>query len=301
MKLNKREIVYLGNELSGANQLSLFANMKVALDGTEKSSLEKKGVLKAGTISPEWHTIFEVLRLPERCARVVLSDQGLLVEKYAYKKGGVLVLAENDQGEMVISAPDSLNETLMELAEFTGMSNVRASDVEALLPIEEVLVLLGVTDIYRNKALRTYLGEGTEKDLSLTDIQNHLSNPSKNSLLKMLVGNYNLVVPESVEIERILKSMKGKQIFTQEDGYALHPEFEAFATSILIPQTIVTLEAFQMDEREEVITAGALCVSAGIKNAMSFVFAGEEIEVASVTGGFLLKMIENFLNCPELL
>ena len=73
------------------------------------------------------------------------------------------------------------------------------------------------------------------------------------------------------------------------------------ATSVLIPQTIVILEAFQIDEKGEVITAGALCLSSGIKDAISFIFAGDEIEMASITGSYLLEIIENFLNCPDLI
>ena len=36
MKLNKREITFLGKDLPAANQLSLFANIQIDLDGTEK-------------------------------------------------------------------------------------------------------------------------------------------------------------------------------------------------------------------------------------------------------------------------
>lgn len=301
MKLNLREITYLAKELPESNQLSLFANIKTVLDGSEKTSLEEKGVLKAGKVTEEWREAFEIISNPKVCSRIVLKDKGMLVEKYAYKKNNKIILVENEQGEMIVSSPVNFKETIMELSEFTGMSNVRASDVEALLPIDEGLVLLGVADIYRYNFMRGFLGEETKDIITLADIQKQMESPAKNSLLKMLVNNYNLVVPDKVTVEKILKDMTDKKIIEKKDGYKLQSEFESFATSILIPQTIVILEAFQIDEKEEVITAGALCVSAGVQDAISFVFAGDEMEIASITGGFLLKIVENYLNCPELI
>lgn len=300
MKLNKREIGFLAKEFPGANQLSLFSNIKIDLDGSEKNSLEGKGALKGGKIAEEWAEAFEIIRTPKTCSRIVLKDNEMLVEKYAYKKKDKIVLVENEQGEMIISSPENFDETIMELAEFTGMSNVRASEVEALLPIEEVLVLLGITDIYRNNFLKDFLGEETKKEISLLDIQKQMEEPSKNSLLKMLTNNYPLVSPKADQIETVLGKLIKKEIVINQDGYQLHPEFQLLSRSILIPQTLVILEAFQQDEQGEIITAGALCISAGIKDSISFVFAGDEIEVSSITGSFLLKIIENFLNCPEL-
>lgn len=301
MKLNKKEIVFLAEKFPKTNQLSLFANIKMVLDGTEKNSLEEKGILKAGEVTDEWRDVLEILRIPEICSRVVLKDNGILVEKYTYKFGGKIVLVENDQEEMIVSLVENFDKTILELAEFTGMSNIRASDVEVLLPIDEVLLLLGISDLYRNNAIHGFLGEETRNVISLIDIQNQLEMPAKNSLLKMLVNNYNLVVPAKDKVENILNKMKEKKIVDLQDGVVLQPEFQAFATSVLIPQTIVILEAFQINEKEEVITAGALCVSAGIKDAISFIFAGDEIEVASITGSYLLEIIENFLNCPDLI
>ncbi len=301
MKLNKREIVFLAQELSEANNLSLFSNIKMDLDGTEKSSLEEKGILEADKVTDEWREILEILRTPEVCTRVVLKDNGILVEKYAYKFHGKVVLVENEHEEMIVSLPENFDKIILELAEFTGMSNVRASAVEVLLPIDELLVLLGISDIYRNKAIRGFLGDETKKTLSLADLQAQLEEPAKNSLLKMLINNYNLIAPVKDDVENLLKKMMDKKIVDLQDGIVLESEFQAFATSVLIPQTIVILEAFQIDEKGEVISAGALCVSSGIKDVISFIFAGDEIEVASITGSYLLEIIENYLNCPDLI
>ena len=201
---------------------------------------------------------------------------------------------------MIFTLPENFNETIMEFGEFTGMSNVRASNVETLLPINEVLVLLAIADIYRVKAMKGFLGEPVKDQIYLADIKQQLEVPGKNNLLKMLINNDNLVVPAADEVEHILGKMIDKKIVELHEGYVLQSEFVSFATSVLIPQTLVVLEAFQIHDNGEVITAGALCVSGGIKDTISFIFAGEEIEVSSITGSFLLKIIENYLNCPEL-
>ena len=299
MKLNKKEIVYLAEAFSTENPLSLFSNMKSQLDGTEAATLEEKGVIRGGKLTEEWEAAFEVIRNPERCARLILKDNSLLVEKYAYKTGDKIVLAENEQGEMLVSVPENFNQVIMALSEFTGMSNIASSDMGVFLPIDEALVLLSMMDLCRKNELLSFLDEKSDGKYSLSDVSNQLGNPAKNSLTKMLKSNYNLDSPKQ-ETELILGKLIEKGIVGFNGGYSLLAEYEAAARSFLIPETLVMLEAFQINSEGRVITAGALCVTAGVKTIISFVFAGDEIEISSITGSYLLKIIENFLNCPVL-
>lgn len=299
MKLNKREIACLAEAFSTENPLSLFSNMKENLDGTEMATLEEKGIIKDGKFTKEWKDAFEVIRNPERCARLILKDNSLLVEKYAYKTGDKIVLAENEQGEMLISVPENFNQVILALSEFTGMSNIAASEMGVFLPTDEALVLLSMIDLYRRNELLSFLEEKSVEKFLLSDVTNQLENPVKNSLTRMLKSNYNLDSPKQ-ETEALLGKLMEKGIISFDGGYKLVDEYETVGKSFLIPETLVMLEAFQISPEGRVITAGALCVAAGVKNIISFVFAGDEMEIGSITGSYLLKIIENFLNCPVL-
>jgi hypothetical protein len=61
------------------------------------------------------------------------------------------------------------------------------------------------------------------------------------------------------------------------------------------------LETFNMDDKEIIATAGVLCISAGIHDVVSFIFMEGEIQITSITGSYMLRIIENFLNCPDVL
>ena len=84
-----------------------------------------------------------------------------------------------------------------------------------------------------------------------------------------------------------------------EQSYRLIGEYENFAANFMIPQTMLMLEAFQ-ESSDKIVTTGMLFVTAGLKDICSFLFAGEEVEFSTVSGGHMLKIVENFLICPDL-
>lgn len=301
MKLTKNEISFLSNQILENNKIGFFSNVNYNLDGTEESTLKQKGIYKDGKISEKDYEILKIVAKPEKCTRLILKDKEFLVEKYAYKSKNTVVLAENDNGDMIFDTLDSFNNIILELSEFTGMSNIKTSDIDVLLSDDEMFVMLAIVDIYRKKTMHNYWGQVEEYIAGLAEIREMIDNPIQNGLLKMLVNNYNYSVPKIEIIEKILEKLVARKIVEFSNAYTLTKEYEAFAINFLIPETVVMLETFNINEKEEIAIAGILCVCAGLHDVVSFVFMDGEIQITSITGSYMLKIIENFLNCPNIL
>lgn len=301
MRLTKNELSYLGKMYQKTNLLALFSSVNAALQGDEKKTLEEKGVLIGGKPTQEAQKLLDVAAEPQRCTRLVLKDGSYFIEKYAYKTKDGYALAENDGGEVLFSSQQQLPEVLFQLSQWVGISDFRTFDLEATLPNDELLVFLAMADIRRENELLSYLGKETENIISLARIQAQMEGPKKGGLTSILTGHYNYSAPKEEDTKRILERMTAKKITALQTGYSLVGSYEEFARNFLIPQAVVMLEAFNLTEKNEIAGAGVLCVWAGMREIISLVFREGEVELASISGRQLLKMMEDFLNCPDVI
>lgn len=301
MRLTKNELSYLGKIYQSTNPLALFSGVKETLRGDEEKTLEEKGVLKGGTPTREAQKLLGTAAEPQKCTRLVLKDGVYFIEKYAYKTKDGYVLAENDGGDVVFSQQQQMDEILFQLSQWVGISDFRTADMEAALPNDELLVFLAMTDIRRENELLSYLGTEAGNTISFTRIREQLENPRKGSLVSILTGHYSFSVPKAEDTKKILDRLAAKKITDFHSGYTLVGPYEEFARNFLIPQAIVMLETFNLTEKKEVLGAGVLCIWAGMREIISLVFREGEVELASISGRQLLKMMEDFLNCPDVL
>lgn len=300
IKLTPKEISFLSQVFSEKNQIGLFSNIETLTDGTEQKSLDEKGIYKDGKLPDPVMEILRVAAKPEKCTRLILKGSSYVVEKYTYKSDELIVLAENDGGEMLFSVPENFDKILIELSEFTGMSNIKTAGIEALLPADEALVLLAMIDISRKNALLSYAGHETPDVITFKEIRQQLDEPAKNSLVRMLVNNYNYSLPKIDSTKNILDSLVAKNIAVLRNGYVLAKDYAILGSSFLIPDTLTIIETFNTRDDNQLATAGILCVSAGLHEVLSFIFSEDEIEISTITGSYMLKIIENFLKCPDI-
>lgn len=301
MKLTVNEIAFLSGAYRERSPLSLFANVSARQDGTEEKSLGKKGVYVNGILSPHAKEMLDIAAGAEKCVRIAVKDSSCVVEKYVYRKGEKKLLVENDAGDLLFSIPEGWSATLAELSEFTGISRIKRSSVEILLPAEEMMVLLAVIDIARTNTLNSYIGKNVENGpIAYADVVQYMENPRTNSFVNMLKKNYNYPVPEAGKVGALLGRLSEMGCIRFENGCSLQAEYAVFANSFLIPDTVVIMEAFNADEHGRVTSGAALCVCAGVKDIASFIFSPEGIEFSSISGMQLMQMVENFLNCPDI-
>lgn len=118
---------------------------------------------------------------------------------------------ENDGGELLFSMPEGWGRTLSEISEFTGISRIKSSSIEILLPVDKMMTLLAVIDLTRKIALSSYIGNDSEnRPIAYADIVRHMGNPGANSFVHMLKKNYNYPVPEAGKVGSILRELRKK-------------------------------------------------------------------------------------------
>lgn len=301
MRLTKNELSFLSKTYDKKNPLNLFASVSSSLQGDELETLEKKGILKGGKPTQESHELLSAVADPQRCTRLVLRDGTYFIEKYAYKSEKGFTLTENSEGEVIFSPPQKLDEVLFQLSQWVGMSDLKTFDLGSELSDGETVVLLAVVDIRRAGVLRSYLGQEAEREISLSQIRGQLENPKPGSLTRILTGNYNFSIPTKEDTKAILDQLRAKKILEIHKGYILLGPYEEFASKFLIPETVVMLETFNLTKEIEIAGAGVLCICAGMKEIISIVFREGKVELTSISGRQLLKMMEDFLNCPDVL
>lgn len=301
MKLTTKEITFLARDFTEKSAISLLANLNEALDGTEENSLREKGIYNLGKLTNQARELLDLVAKAKHSTRLILKDSYVFVEKYTYRIKNKIVLVENDGGEMVFSILDDFSKVLHEISEFTGMSMLKTVNIEVLLTKEETLVLLAMVDIYRKNALLSYAGQKIPPAaVWIKDILGQLNTPTQNSLVQMLKNNYRFPAPPASKTQGFLESLIAKGCVDFKDGYSLTGEYEVFAKSFLIPDTILMTEVFNINQNNEVVVAGGLGVYAGIRDIAFFIFDDEAIELSSVSGRQMLQMVEKFLGCPDI-
>lgn len=304
MRLTKNELSFLSKMYENANPLNLFSSAGASLQGDEEKLLEQKGILKGGKPTPEAENMFRLAADPQRCTRLVLKDGAYLVEKYAYRTEKDYVLVENDGGEVLFSSMAKMDEVLFQLSQWVGVSDFKTFDLNETLSNDELILFLAMVDIRREKELMSYLGQETEPDIPFTRIREQLESPRPGSMTRILTGNYNYSAPSTGDTKAVLDRLIAANIAEfhagkPQAGYSFVGPFEEFAGKFLIPQVVIMLETFNHTEGPELAGAGVLCLWAGMREIVSLVFREGATEITSISGRQLLKMMEDFLNCPD--
>jgi hypothetical protein len=299
MLLTTKEMAFLLPAFTDQTALSLFSNLSATPDGSEYGSLIKKGIIQGDSYSPEALEVLMLIAKPERCSRLVVQNEYYIIEKYTYKSGDKIVLAENSNGELLFSQPQDFGDVVISLSDLFGLSKIKTTDLFVSLQANELVVLLAIIDIFRKNTLMTCAGQPPSVTaVSVQDIANELASGFDNGLVKILAKNYNCRIPPTPEIEALLSSLTQKNCITYEQGYQLAQNYATLAKSFLVPESIVLFETFELLGKDELSAAGSVCVTAGLHDIISFSFAGNIIEFSTISATQMLYTIEEFLNCP---
>jgi hypothetical protein len=301
MILSTNEIAFLSGYYTDKTQLSLFANIDATLDGTEEKSLIEKDVCLDGFLSPTARSVLDIVAGARKYSRISLNNRFCELEKCTFKKDDSIVLVEVNEDEMTFSSSENLTGTISEFSEFIGSSRIKSADLEVFMTVAETMVFFAIMDLHRKAALYSYLGyTKSNPGLQFSDIVNQVNNPMKNSLVQIIRTNYNYAMPQKELIGDILGKFVKEKYIVFNKGYELVDQFAVFANGFLIPETIITMELCNMDMNDQFIGFTALCIYAGIKDIVSLIFSKDGVEISSISTQQLLKMIENFLNCPDI-
>lgn len=204
MRFNKKDLSFLAKYYPGNNPISLLSGMNLPLLGDEEKELEGKGVLIDGSLTPEGKKLVDIVASPQRCTRLVLKDGSYYIEKYSYKLNDEYALVENEDGEIILSSIEKIDDAIFQLSRWTGISDLKSFDLNVTLQNNELLLFLAIVDIKRINTLLSYLGKKDLREISKDQLQKQLANPEKGGLTSILTGNYQFIVPEEKDIPSIL-------------------------------------------------------------------------------------------------
>lgn len=302
MKLNMKEVAYIGRMYENLSEISLLSTLQEMEDGSELFSLMEKEIIVEGELAPSAKAIMDVVANAQRCTRLFIKDRFCLIEKYTYRYNDQLVLVENDEGQMLFSRISDLDAVAEEIAELIGSSHMKTATLEKIMNHDELLVFLSLVDLYRTMGLKAYIGEMVPLALlSEQDVSVQLETGTGNSLAQMLIQNYEMKIPKGEALSQALAGLLEKGCVNKSNDklYSLSEDYELFAKGFLIPETLLTLESLGYNPTGELVTASSLCIGAGQRDFLFIAFGNDDVELATLTGNEMLRLMENYMLCPS--
>jgi hypothetical protein len=302
MKLSKKEIKYLSASFKPKSPLSIFDNILDETDGSEYQSLVDKGIIVGQSYEPKALEMLLLLTSSEKCGRYLVQTPFFIIEKYTYRTGDKLILAENYEGDLQFSYLDDITELSIKLSEIYGMSKIVNTDLEGVYNPDEMMTMLAMVDLVRKNYLCKYADmKQTKEVFTVQEIQQEIESDYKNGLAQVFISNYNPTLPDKEKIQAALDSLIAKDALKSEGDYSLKGEYDRLAKNFLIIESITLYEALDVQPDGVIAAAAKLAVTSGLRDIIAMTFDGEMAEFSTVSAGQLLGNIENFMSCPEFL
>lgn len=299
MQLNFNALAYLAGLYKTDNSLSPLKSAEKGDPVQGEAFLRESRMLTESGIRNEAKEIMEVLAEPQRSGRIAIREGNALIEKIGYRREGAFALVERTAEGVEVTAPATLQPTLLSLSQVTGMSRVIAWDLEVELPSAEALVYLGLVDLYRKTAMLGLWRVGAP-DVNVSALETHLNDPVPGSLVSMVKGRRDggALMIGRAELNSMLNRLEMVRIL-EEDQVRLTGDHARFAMEFLVPRAVTTLEAYNRSE-DKIAGSEALVISAGLNEHLLIKFGADQWALSLISGSYLLKLIENVLNAPEL-
>ncbi len=301
MELTLKEMQLLANYMAG-NQYSFFDDLpKIKGDGSI-DSLRDKGVLKGDALSGTVRPLLETLAEPEIVAKFNLRQLEVNMRKRVYKRGERKVLVEFHR-EMVILSPfdDEVESVRVEIANHTGVSFQKHSQLKQVLSGDELLTLMALADWLRRVALSELINQAAAKNLTVDALLAFMDEPLKLGLLAQTIDMTHLATPNKAALEKALAGLQAKRLVEAcQPQIVIDKSTILLAINFLVPNMTISLELYDLTDQTRVITAREMIVQASPKDALSFSASTAGFAVESVTGGQVTEKILAYLSCPAL-
>lgn len=302
MQLSSTEITYLASLFENTTPLSPFVNNKQAPLGTETDSLTEKNILANGVLTEEANALFAPLASPERCSRMILQKPFCLLEKYTYSKEGKLTLAESDGQGLVFTALEGDAQPIIEVMDdFFPHSQIKNANINITLAPSQALVLLACIDLCRTRALGAYLsGQGADLSFTADDIVAQMNAGFVNGLVYGLSGNCNVPLPEDETVASLMVLIEQAGCISPVElgKYVLTDDYRLFASSFLIYDSLLLLEAFEITSENKMAASMDLCFISGMHDILAFSAVPEGFEITTLSGADIRARTKATLDCP---
>ncbi|PID79604.1 MAG: hypothetical protein CSB19_02135 [Clostridiales bacterium] len=301
MELTLKEMQILANYLKG-NDYSIFADLpKIKGEGTIES-LQSKGVLEGDQLTKGARNLFETLANPEIVAKFHLNQLEVNMRKRTYRCGTQSVLVEFHREMVILSPFDTEVESVrVEIANHTGVSFQKHSQLKQVLSGDELLTLMGLADWLRRVALSELINQAAPKKLEIKDLEAFMEQPLKLGLLAQTIDMTHLKAPRGEALQKALSGLLEKRLVeAYQPQIVIDKSTILLAINFLVPNMTTSLELYDLTDPKRVLTAREMIVQASPKDALSYSASTAGFAVESLTGGQVTERILAYLSCPSL-
>ncbi len=301
MELTLKEMQILANYLKG-NDYSIFADLpKIKGEGTIES-LQSKGVLQGNQLTKGVRNLFETLANPEIVAKFHLNQLEVNMRKRTYRRGTQSVLVEFHREMVILSPFDTEVESVrVEIANHTGVSFQKHSQLKQVLSGDELLTLMGLADWLRRVALSELINQAAPKKLEIKDLEAFMEQPLKLGLLAQTIDMTHLKAPRGEALQKALSGLLEKRLVeAYQPQIVIDKSTILLAINFLVPNMTTSLELYDLTDPKRVLTAREMIVQASPKDALSYSASTAGFAVESLTGGQVTERILAYLSCPSL-
>ncbi len=301
MELTLKEMQILADYVTG-NQYSFFNDLPKIRGEGSLDSLRDKGVLQEDGLTTAVVPLVEALAQPESVAKFQLSQLEVNMRKRVYKRGERKVLVEFHREMVILSPFDSEVESVrVEIANHTGVSFQKHSQLKQVLTGDELLALMALADWLRRVALSELLNQTAAKQLTVDDLLSFMADPLKLGLLAQTIDMTHLAVPNKAALEKALAGLLEKRLVeSYQPQIIIDKSTILLAINFLVPNMSISLELYDLTDEARVLTAREMILQASPKDALSYSVTTAGFAVESVTGGQVTEKILAYLSCPSL-
>ncbi len=301
MELTLKEMQILAQYVDG-NQYSFFDDLPKIKGEGSKDSLRDKGVLHKNVLSDAVRPLFDCLANPQIVAKFRLRQLEVNMRKRVYKKDNRQVLVEFHRDMVILSPFDSEVESVrVEIANHTGVSFQKHSQLKQVLTGDELLTLMALADWLRRVALLELVNQTAPKKLTLDDLFSFMAAPLKLGLLSQTTDMTHLAVPNKAALEQALSGLQNKRLVeAYQPDILIDKSTILLAINFLVPNMTIALELYDLTEKSRVLTAREMILQASPKDALCYSASTAGFAVESVTGGQVTEKIMAYLSCPQL-
>jgi len=304
MHLSPTEITFLADSFAKTNPMSPFVNNKQKLNGDEAHTLEEKGIFKDGKLTEEAARRLLPLSAPERCSRMIIQKPFAMLEKYTYRSGDKLTLAESNGNGLVITPLEGDSQPILDvLGDFLSGASIKNADLAVTLSGPAALLLMACIDLCRTRAIGAYMdGQSVDMHFSQEELVAQLTAPFINGLVYGLAGNCGIEMPQSDSLPGLLALLEEKGCIKPaeaEGRWQLMPDYMLFARSFLLYDSLVLMEAFELTAENRMAASFELVFCAGMYDHLCIAMSPEGFEISTLSGADLRARLKETLDCPS--
>lgn len=283
---------------------------KGELTTAEKTSLRDTGLVdEHNNVTNKFRPTLEFLAHAKAYARVRIMAWNELLEHIHYfgSDNDQIVSITTQSNGILIQDPAPSEQLGAVLRQNIGTSMIASCTLEAELQVKEALVFAAFIDMHRKRILKAFI-EGNKFKLFeyqssdvLHELQNGIDSPDWLVTMVRNISGFEEALSED-SISTNLKKLTAADLLEENAGkYILAETALSVGKFLLVVENIITLEAGEQIDDEQVVATGFVCMQSGLHCLLLLEHDNGVIRFNGISSAAILTVLEHFLSGSEIL